>query len=279
MDDRGSVISVVIPTYNRRELLPRAIGSVLNQTRAPREIIVVDDGSTDDTAQIVGNDFPQVELILQENQGVSAARNSGIKTAPGDWLAFLDSDDAWLPHKLEKQLDMLVRHPEMKICHTGETWLKNDRQVGQKKKHQKPSGWIFQKCLELCAISPSSVLIKREVFDTVGLFDESLPACEDYDLWVRISARYEVHCVEEPLTVKYGGHPGQLSCQWGLDRYRIHALCKILDSGRINRDDVRAVHQVLSQKCHIYALGALKRGKKNEHDHFIKLPENYIPMS
>ncbi len=262
MSERNPAISVVIPAFNRRELLPRAINTVLKQTRQPQEIIVVDDGSTDGTAEMVGQDFSLVHLVVQKNRGVSAARNAGINRATGDWLAFLDSDDAWQPQKLERQMELLARHGEMKICHTGETWLKNGRPISQKKKHRKPSGWIFQKCLELCAISPSSVLIKREVFDLVGLFDESLPACEDYDLWLRISARFEIHCVEEPLTVKYGGHAGQLSSQWGLDRYRIRALRKILDSVRISGDDVRAARQVLTRKCSIYAQGALKRGKK-----------------
>ncbi len=227
---------------------------------------------------MVAREFPVVQLVVQENRGVSAARNAGINKATGDWLAFLDSDDAWQPQKLEKQMELLARHAEMKICHTGEIWLKNGRPIGQKKKHRKPSGWIFQKCLELCAISPSSVLIKREVFDAVGLFDESLPACEDYDLWLRISARFEVHCVEEPLTVKYGGHADQLSSQWGLDRYRIRALRNILDSGRISGDDVLAAKEVLTRKCRIYAQGSLKRGKKSEHEHYSQMAKNYRPI-
>jgi len=266
---------VVIPTFNRRGLLPRAIDSVLKQTRLPQEIIVVDDGSTDGSAEMVGKQFPLVHLIVQENRGVSAARNAGINFASGDWLAFLDSDDEWLPEKLERQMKMLAKHREMKICHSGELWLRNGRPLAQKKKHRKPSGWVFQKCLELCAISPSSALIHREIFDTVGLFDESLPACEDYDLWLRISVRYPVYCVEEPLTVKHGGHSDQLSNQWGLDRYRIRALEKILTSGLLNAEDALAARRTLQNKCLIYAQGALKRGKTGEHDYYAQLAENY----
>ncbi len=275
MIERKSAISVVIPTFNRSDLLRRALDSVLAQTCPAGEIIVVDDGSTDGTAERVRERYPEVKLIAQENRGVSAARNTGIDSSSGDWIAFLDSDDEWLPEKLEKQMAMLVNHPDMKICHTGEIWLRNGLPLAQLEKHRKPSGWVFQKCLPLCAISPSSALIDREIFDTVGLFDESLPACEDYDLWLRISVRYPVHCVEEPQIIKHGGHAGQLSRQWGLDRYRILALEKILNSGLLEAEDALATRRILQRKCRIYAQGALKRGKTDEHTEYCKLAKKY----
>ncbi len=279
MSDRDSAVSVVIPTYNRRGLLPRALNSVLSQIHPAREIIVVDDGSTDGTADMVRTKYPQVKLIVQENRGVSAARNAGILCAGGEWLAFLDSDDEWLPKKLGRQLRLLDSHPEMKICHSGEIWLRQGRKISQKKKHRKPSGWIFQECLPLCAISPSSALIHGEIFKSAGLFDESLPACEDYDMWLRVSIRYEVFCVEEPLTIKHGGHPGQLSSQWGLDQYRIAALAKILESGILKKEDARAATKTLQTKCRIYAQGALKRGKPDDHEYFLKIARSYDSRS
>ena len=181
-------ISLIIPTYNRCLLLKRALHSVLEQSRPPDEIIVVDDGSTDKTAEMLKQEFPQINTISQINKGVSAARNKGIQQAQGDWIAFLDSDDSWQAEKLATQIRALQQAPELKVCHTEETWIRNGVRVNTMHKHKKSGGWIFEQCLPLCAMSPSSIMIHRSVFDDVGLFDENLPACEDYDLWLRISA-------------------------------------------------------------------------------------------
>mgnify|MGYP005725567305 CR=1 FL=1 len=264
-------ISVIVPTFNRATTLPRAIQSVLNQTFTPVEIIVVDDGSTDNTQKLVEENFPSVHYIFQKNQGVSSARNTGIKQTKGEWPAFLDSDDEWLPAKLEKQIKALKKHSktgtnknfqlEYLICHTNETWIRNGKRVNQKKKHQKFGGFIYQKCLPLCVISPSSVIIHRSVFEDVGLFDESLPACEDYDLWLRICAKYPVLYLEEPLINKYGGHADQLSQSiWGLDRYRIMALEKSIESNMLNEEDYLAAQNMLIEKLEIFIQGAEKRG-------------------
>ncbi|MCP4992198.1 MAG: glycosyltransferase family 2 protein, partial [Gammaproteobacteria bacterium] len=215
-------ISVIVPTYNRSQVLGRAIQSVLDQTFPAHEIIVVDDGSTDNTKQLVRDLFPQCRYIEQPNRGVSAARNTGIESATGNWLAFLDSDDEWLPGKLRAQIALLEKNPEVKICHTEEIWIRNGKQVNQMKKHAKSGGHIFQNCLPLCVISPSSVIIHREIFHEIGAFDEELPACEDYDLWLRICASHPVAFVEQPQINKYGGHEDQLSQKhWGMDRFRI----------------------------------------------------------
>ncbi len=259
-------ISVIIPTFNRRGLLKRALSSVLHQTAPPGEIIVVDDGSTDGSSGMVRREFPAVIYLYQENRGVSAARNRGIAAARGQWLAFLDSDDEWLPAKLEAQIAALnTVEPEGQrfwICHTNEVWIRRGRRVNQRKKHRKFGGYIFQKCLPLCVISPSSVLIHRQIFETVGEFDETLPACEDYDLWLRICARYPVLFLDTPLIRKYGGHPDQLSAKhWGLDRFRVMALEKILSEtpSPLTPEDQRAARETLLYKLDVLIAGAKKR--------------------
>ncbi len=258
-------ISVIIPSYNRAQVLGRAIQSVLEQTLPPIEIIVVDDGSSDSTEQLIRESYPQCIYLKQPNRGVSAARNTGIDRASGDWLAFLDSDDEWLPGKLQAQKELLEQNPEIQICHTEEIWIRNGRRVNQMKKHAKCGGHIFQNCLPLCVISPSSVIIHRELFDAIGNFDEELPACEDYDLWLRICATHPVAFVEEPQITKYGGHQDQLSQQhWGMDRFRIQALEKIISSGLIDGQDLTAATQTLIKKAEILALGAAKRDKHEE---------------
>jgi glycosyltransferase involved in cell wall biosynthesis len=253
-------IAVVIPTQNRRGLIARAIDSVQRQSRPANEILVVDDGSTDDTADFVARAYPDVRLLRQENRGVSAARNAGVRAAKGELIAFLDSDDEWLPRKLERQLQAMEECPGVLLCHTNEIWIRNGRRVNPMKKHQKFGGRIFEKALPLCVISPSSVLLDRRLFDEVGLFDESLPACEDYDLWLRVCARFPVLFVDEPLIVKHGGHEDQLSRRhWGMDRFRIQALKKILAEPDLPDDYRSAAEAMLARKVEIFTRGARKR--------------------
>lgn len=255
-------ISVIIPTFNRAYCLPDALNSVLNQTRPPTEVIVIDDGSTDDTAEVIKNHFPQVKYIKQVQSGVSVARNAGIKASTAQWIALLDSDDEWLPEKLSRQAALLEENPNLKICHTEEIWVRNGVRVNQMDKHKKSGGWLYQKCLPLCAISPSSVLIHQSLFSEVGLFNEQLPVCEDYDLWLRICSRYPVAYVETPCIKKYGGHEDQLSRKfWGMDRFRIKALVSILDSHVLNDEDKRATLKILEKKLNVFIKGGEKRGR------------------
>jgi glycosyltransferase involved in cell wall biosynthesis len=266
-------ISVVIPTYNRRRLLPRALASVQAQSLAPREVVVVDDGSTDGTSEMLADDFPWVTVLQQRQCGVSAARNRGIEQCTADWIAFLDSDDEWRPRKLERQQAALGDQPETLMCHTDEIWMCSGVRVNPKKKHAKRGGSIFEHCLPLCCISPSSALVHRSVFGEVGLFDVSLPACEDYDLWLRITCRYPVLYVDEPLVVKHGGHADQLSRRhWGMDRFRIHALEKILADDVLSPRQRAAARSTLAAKIRVYGTGAAKRGKRAEAErYFAKL--------
>ena len=258
-------ISVVIPTHQRAALLQRALASVFAQTQPAFEVLVIDDGSDDHTRSLVQRDFPDCRYLQQENRGVSSARNLGIDAARGDWIAFLDSDDEWLPGKLAAQTQLLSAQPGMRICHTEEIWIRNGRRVNPMKKHAKTGGRIFRRCLPLCVISPSSVLLERSLLQEAGMFDETLPACEDYDLWLRICVEYPVAFVEQPQIVKYGGHEDQLSRRfWGMDRFRVQALEKIIRSGRIHGEDLRAAASVLVQKARILAQGAEKRGRTEE---------------
>lgn len=258
-------ISVIIPTFNRASLLPRALHSVLNQTRSPDEIIVVDDGSTDNTRDQIADQFPQIHYVYQKNQGVSAARNRGIQAAAHQWIAFLDSDDEWCPEKLERQWEALRKSSDYLICHTNEIWIRKGRRVNQMKKHAKHGGYIFKTCLPLCVISPSSVLIHRHIFDDIGGFDPTLPVCEDYDLWLRICARKPVLYLDEPLLIKHGGHADQLShAYWGMDRFRIQALSHIIDSGILGSENLKPALDMLIYKIDIYINGAEKRKKTEE---------------
>ncbi len=257
-------VSVIIPTYNRGWTLRAAVDSVLAQTYRDFELIVVDDGSTDDTAEILQSYGPDIQVLRQANAGVSAARNAGVRLAKGAFIAFLDSDDRWLPDKLGVQVDFFTSHPEAVICQTEEIWIRKGKRVNPKKVHQKPSGRIFKASLALCLVSPSAVMLHKALFDEIGRFDEALPACEDYDLWLRVSARYPVHLVEPPLIIKNGGHADQLSRMPGLDRYRIKAIEKILSAGELSADRRRAAIEMLLKKAAIYAGGCRKRGKNKE---------------
>jgi glycosyltransferase involved in cell wall biosynthesis len=259
-------VTVIVPTYNRAETLPRALTSIVEQTRPPRHIIVVDDGSTDATAELIRRRFPQVHYLHQPNAGVSAARNAGIRLNDrladgGEWIALLDSDDEWLPGKLERQLEAWRRHPHHRLIHCDEIWIRNGKRVNPMNKHRKYGGHIFHHCLPLCAISPSAALLRRDLFDDTGLFDEDLPACEDYDLWLRVSHREAVLFVDAPLLVKYGGHADQLSRQhWGMDRFRVRALCQCLEHEALSPEQRRAALAMLGEKLDILILGARKRG-------------------
>ncbi|OQY55494.1 MAG: glycosyl transferase [Desulfobacteraceae bacterium 4572_88] len=267
------LVSVIIPTYNREEMLREAIDSVLAQEFRAFELIVVDDGSTDSTSEILRAYQGQIIVIRQENKGVSAARNQGIAAASGKLIALLDSDDLWLPKKLSCQVEFFISHPDTLICQTEEIWIRNGIRVNPRKKHKKRSGMIFEPSLSLCLVSPSAVMIRRELFETVGCFDESLPACEDYDLWLRISCRFPVFLTDTPLIIKRGGHEDQLSGAWGLDRFRIQALRKIIQSGTLSADQHEAAVKILKEKCRVYAGGCLKRGREEEADYYRSLAE------
>lgn len=258
-------ISVVIPTFNRAHTLPRCLDSVLTQNypRERLELLVIDDGSNDNTENLlrIYQHLFSIRVLRQSNKGVSSARNLGIRFARYPWIAFLDSDDYWLPDKLTQQLEK-ISHDQNLVCHTEEIWIRNGTRVNQCKHHKKYAGYTFSQNLPLCAMSPSSIIIHRQIFDAVGLFDESLPACEDYDLWLRITARYKVSFVEKPCIYKTGGHSDQLSRKFvAMDRFRIQSLLKLLKFTTLNQIQLAEVLTVLEQKSIIYLQGCMKHNQ------------------
>jgi len=257
-------VSVIIPTYDRLEFLKESAASVLAQTFTDFELIVVDDGSTDSTAQYLqelSSEDRRVRWLTGPNLGVSAARNRGARAARAPMLAFLDSDDLWEPQKLERQLHHMAAQPHVRASYTEETWIRRGRFANPCNHHAKHDGDIFEACLALCIISPSSVMLERTLYDELGGFDESLPACEDYDLWLRLSAREAVLLVDERLIIKRNGHAGQLSQEyWGLDRFRVRALWKLLFDEEVDADRRKLAAETLAKKAAVVAQGARKRG-------------------
>ena len=254
-------ISVVIPTLNRINTLQRALDSVINQTYKPAEIIVVDNGSSDGTLKFLREQHPKITILTENKIGVSSARNKGIKKSINQWIALLDSDDAWHPRKLEIQTSMLDSAlKEYNLIHTDEVWFRNNKHINQMKKHKKQGGYIFERCLSLCCISPSSVLFKKNILDKVGLFDESLPVCEDYDMWLKICSSEEVLFAQDKLTYKYGGHKDQLSkSYWGMDRFRIKSIENIIKNFDLNYNQKKQAKKELIKKLKIIINGAFKR--------------------
>ena len=268
-------VSVIIPTYNRGWTIGESVDSVLAQDYRDFELIVVDDGSTDNTPQVLDAYRGAIKVFRQENKGVSAARNRGISEASGRFIAFLDSDDLWLPQKLSRQVEFFNTTPDALICQTEEVWIRSGVRVNPKKRHKKPSGMIFEPSLALCLVSPSAVMIRRSLLEIVGNFDEALPACEDYDLWLRISCRFPVYHIDTPLIIKRGGHEDQLSASFGLDRFRIKAIKKIMESGFLSKGQYAAAVKTLKEKCNIYAAGCRKRGRIDEANYFISLSSRF----
>ncbi|MCF8088706.1 MAG: glycosyltransferase [Desulfotignum sp.] len=257
-------ISVIIPSFNRAWTLAHAIDSVLAQTVAPKEIIVVDDGSIDHTPEVLAAYGNRLRILNQPNQGVSSARNLGIGHSTGEFVALLDSDDQWKPEKLACQADFFKAHPEAMICQTEEIWIRNGVRVNPRKKHKKPSGLIFEPSLHLCLVSPSAVMIRKTLFERKGMFRQDFPVCEDYDFWLRVSTDTPIHLIDAALTVKFGGHADQLSMRHSQDRFRIEAILNLVRSGSLSDDQKKAAKSVLKEKCRIYGNGCAKRGKKEE---------------
>ena len=270
-------ITVIIPTYNRADLLGKALESVLSQSLSAAEIIVVDDGSTDDTAQVLERiaDSSRVPVIYlkENNRGPAAARNSGIIKARHQFIAFLDSDDLWHKKKLEIQSGALHESPDHLISHTREKWYRGGQHLNQKKRHMPRHGYIFEHCLLLCCVGMSTVMVRKTVFERYGLFNEALRCCEDYEMWLRVARNQDFLLVDEVLTTKHGGRDDQVSQQFkvGMDRFRIQALARMFSNTELTSQQRRAVGQVLLEKCLIYGRGCRKHGNEVEGDHYLEL--------
>ena len=264
--------SVIIPAYNRKEMLKVAIESVLAQDFTDFELIVVDDGSTDGTKEMVKSKFGnKISYIYQKNRGPAAARNTGIKNSEGKFICFLDSDDRFRREKLSQAYLYIKKYPQYAIFHTQEVWYRRGKFLEHKKKHQKPEGNVFTAALKICCVSISTAIIKREVFTKVGLFDESFPLCEDYEFWLRASAVYPIKLIPKVLTIKEGGRTDELSQKKGLDKYRALAIKKLLAESRLKPQQKKLAQAELQKKTAIYLKGAEKRGKKEEIHKFSKL--------
>jgi glycosyltransferase involved in cell wall biosynthesis len=220
-------VSVIIPAYNAMEYLPKTLESVLKQTFTDCELLIINDGSSDSILEwAAGLTEPRVKLISQLNQGVAVARNTGIAHAQGEYLAFLDADDLWEPTKLEKQVRCLENNPAVGLIYT---WTALIDQSG------KPTGRVFASHLEgnvwehmiqndaVC--NGSSAMVRRCCFDTVGLFDQNVAPAEDYEMWIRIAARYPFAAIKEPLTL-YRQHPHNATKN---DQRMLQSLHKVIE--------------------------------------------------
>jgi glycosyltransferase involved in cell wall biosynthesis len=264
-------VSVIIPTYNRREMVSGAIASVLGQRDADFELIVVDDGSTDGTwleleriaAGAAADSERVMRIVRTDNRGVAAARNAGVAVATAPLLAFLDSDDLWMPDKLRYQLDFMDAHREFAIAQTDEIWIRDGIRVNPGSRHRKRSGDLFIDSLRTCLISPSAVMLRTSLFHQMDGFDNDMLAAEDYDLWLRILIDQEVGLVDEPLVTRFSGHADQLSASVpALDRFRILTLLKLLARDDLVAPRRQAVCTTLAEKCGIYAKGLARRGRE-----------------
>ena len=277
----NDLISVILPTFNRAGYLKRAIDSVIDQQRPPDELIIIDDGSTDNSTHVVHEacrraEFP-VHLLHQENRGTAAARNAGILKARGELLCFLDSDDWWDPRKIALQAAEHEKNPDIHISHTREIWFRNGVRVNQKKKHAPPNGFIFSACLRMCVVGMSTVMVRRKLFDRFGLFDTEFPCCEDYDLWLRVARKVPFLLVDHALTLKEGGRPDQLSqiYRQGMDQFRIRSLCNLLKSDLLSPGQKQEAVAELERKCRIYGNGCIKHGRQEEGEQYLALPARY----
>jgi len=251
-------ISVVIPTFNRSNFILRAIMSVLDQTYAPYEIIIIDDGSTDDTKAVVPS-HPKIKYFYQDNAGVSAARNRGVLQASSQWIAFLDSDDEWIKSKLLLQVEYLKENSSCQFLHTNESWFRNNIRVNKIKKHIKGGGNQFIPSLSQCLISPSTVLLKKDLFIDLGGFREDFEVCEDYDLWLKITSRFDIGYLSEELIIKYAGHEDQLSMKLpDMDFYRIQSLYDLFKQEHLSHDQRSNIESIIKFKSERLRKGYMK---------------------
>ncbi|MCK5736725.1 MAG: glycosyltransferase family 2 protein [Spirochaetaceae bacterium] len=280
-----SLISVIIPTFNREGLILRALDSVLTQSFRDFEILVIDDGGSDGTAELVkkrAEEHSSVPVYYKHipNKGVAAARNYGIRKSSGRWIALLDSDDEWVPEKLEKQLGFLHDNPGLSLTHTGELWIRNGVRVNPPKSYRKYGGDVFERCLPVCMIGPSTALFSRDLFEKTGGFNENFPVCEDYDFWLRVTRRYQAGYIDENLTIKYGGHADQLSTAYpAMDYWRIRSMCRILETKGLSPRRHSAVLREIEVKGKILLKGYLKHRRFEQYREVLAMINSVNPDS
>lgn len=259
--------SVIIPVYNRAQLLERSLGSVLKQSFRDFEVIVVDDGSDDHFSEAITKfqDLRLKVIRLSQNHGVSFARNRAVEKSKGSFLAFLDSDDEWLAHKLQDQYDFFQLNPEMRWCHAEEIWIRNGKRVNPKNKHKKGGGDLYESSLKLCLISPSVVCLESSLFQEFGGFREDFEVCEDYDLWLKITSKFPIGYLSQHLIKKYGGHEDQLSQKYkAMDDYRVQAMDWMLENGNLNGVQKQMTVEELLKKAKILEMGYEKHKRQED---------------
>lgn len=262
-------IDVIIPCFNRASTVERAIESVLNQTYQHFNLYLVDDGSTDETESKISRFLTdkRVHYLKQENKGVSSARNLGIKSSHSPWISFLDSDDEWLPNKLETQVRHLNDLPTLRFFHSNEIWIRNGVRVNPKSKFDKSNNDIFRRSLDTCLISPSTTLIHRTLLTEMNFFDESFEICEDYDLWLKILASETIGFIPDHLVRKYGGHEDQLSLKFpAMDLWRIRSMINLLQMAGISENKVSMVKEEINKKAEILLAGLIKHKQFDQHE-------------
>lgn len=245
--------TVVIPCYNAKRWISATLKSVLAQTWPDLEIIVVDDGSSDGSADLVRSQFPSVTLIKQVNRGVAAARNKGIANATGDWIAFIDADDIWLPGKLEAQWRLLSTQLNARMAYTAwYVWQCTEpeptngfieklelEKSGEPSRWSGPSGWIYPELLEDCCVWTSTVIAHRSLLDEIGVFDEKLPIGEDYDLWLRASRVTPILHVPAPLAL-YRMHPNSITKSAPAINFQALVLSRAIEHWGLDSPDGRS---------------------------------------
>ncbi len=268
-------ISVVIPSYNRAHCIEKAIDSVLEQNVDGIEIILVDDGSTDSTRELVQEKYGEkVRYFYQENQGIPGARNTGIQNARGDYVAFLDSDDYWRQDKLRQQMALVAEHVEYGLVATCCAKIQQDGSLKERNRQGK-SGWVLKDLFRANFIRTSSVIIRRDCFDGVGLFDESLKEAEDYDLWMRVAAEYPVGFVNESLTV-YLDNPNGVSIDSLVGRlYRLRALEKDYLKKKVPE---KLYKRRLAQNYNRVGRHYLKRGDRKKGLFYLMKAQRLVPF-
>lgn len=263
------LVDVIIPTFNRADVMVKAIESVLSQTYKNFVLHIVDDGSTDHTQLVLEKykDHPKIKTYLQKNAGVSSARNFAAKNGSGHWLSFLDSDDEWMPHKLETQINYLSQNPDCHFLHSEELWIRNGVRVNPKIKHLKSNDNIFIRSLDFCIISPSTVILTRELFLTHQGFDDSFIVCEDYDLWLKILLKNDIGFLPTPLIEKHGGHADQLSTKFvAMDYWRIKSLVNLYQDNDASVEQKKLIKEVILKKSELLLKSYIKYQNQKSFD-------------
>ena len=268
------LVSVIIPVYNRYEQLTEAVESVLRQTFQNYEIIIVDDGSEDERIEwfSISNGL---KYYKTEHTGMPGfVRNRGFEIARGNYIAFLDSDDMWNIYKLERQFQYMDKHPEYRIMHTKEIWIRNGKILSQSKQKHKREGDIFKDGLKKCIVGPSTVLLESSLFEEFGGFREDLEIAEDYELWLRVLSKYEIGYLDESLIIKRDGDWAQLSKKYDyIEIFRIKGLKDLVENGYFEEKKMAEARKELMRKIEIYMKGVKKRGKKAEYEKWKKYLE------